>query len=318
MKKLKLNFKHKIRYNLPFLRQKTPVFDGYVKHFIWGDGAEARTEIPKIIWIYWHEEKISSISTQLCIEEIIRLNPDFEINILHQNNVESYLPEFPVSLFERQANFSSDLIRLMLLEKFGGIYLDATTLLSSSLHWVLNQQREDKSEALVYYTDENTTEEKFPMLDTWFIGAIPNSTFIRAWRQEYQACITSNDPLHYYQDNEILPLSEFPMEISYYYSYMAGQIVIRRNQEYRLSLNRAEDDAFLYGLNVKRKWSEVAMSEILLLNPKSYPQPNVVKIIRFSRRRLDFWISRGFFKPTSWLGEVLYRRTKNPKSSLFA
>jgi hypothetical protein len=92
---------------------------------------------------------------------------------------------------------------------------------------------------------------------------------------------------------------------------MAGQIVIRKNQEYRLSLLRAEDDAFLYGLGFKKKWDEVAMAEVLLFNKKTNPIPNLVKLIRFDRRRLDFYIKRKLYKIDSWLGELLNEEKSN-------
>ncbi len=305
--KIKLYFdfliKHRIKIHFDFLRQQTPIFDEQVKHFVWGTGEKIRETdtIPKIIWLYWHDEKISSITVQLCINHIKNLHPAYDVNMLNKGNIMDYLPKFPTGLLEKPSNFVSDMVRLMLLEQHGGIYLDATVLLSKQLNWTLSIQQQDQSEAVVYYSDEG----EYPMVETWFIAAIPQSKFIKAWREEYRKCMLSSNPSTYYESNSILPLSEFPLDPTYYASYMAGQIVMRRSKKYRLSMLRAKDDAFLYGQSFKKEWDEKAMAEVLLFNKKSKVVPNLVKLIRFDRRRLDFYIQRGFYKNDSWLGELL-------------
>lgn len=295
--------RHRAKMYFEFLRQRTPFFNGQVKRFVWGTGEKTNETdiIPKIIWLYWHDEKINSITVQLCIDHIRNLHPTYRINLLNRTNLMEYLPSFPTELLGKPSNFVSDMIRLMLLEQHGGIYLDSTILLSKQLGWSLLIQQQDQSEAVVYYSDEG----EYPMIETWFIGAVPQSKFIKAWREEYQQCMVSSSPDTYYENNKILPLSEFPLDPTYYASYMAGQIVMRRSKNYRLSLLKAKDDAFLYGQSFKKEWDEKAMAEVLLFNKKPKDVPNLVKLIRFDRRRLDFYIQKGFYKEDSWLGELL-------------
>lgn len=309
--KFKLN--HRLRLYFGVLRQSTPRFDGKVKHFVWGAGekSNATDSIPKVIWLYWDEEKISSITVQLCVNLIKNLHLDYKVHFINKANLFDYLPDFPKELLKKPSNFVSDMVRLMLLEQHGGIYLDATVLLSKRLDWALGLQQTDHSEVVIYYADENTREEKFPMIETWFIAALPKSAFIKAWREEYQNCILSANSDTYYENNDVLPLADFPLDATYYASYMAGQIVMRKNQQYRLSLLRAEDDAFSYGLGFKKKWDEVAMADVLLFNKKVNLLPNLIKLIRFDRRRLDYYIERKFYKKHSWLGELLYKRNIN-------
>ncbi|WAC41235.1 glycosyltransferase family 32 protein [Pedobacter sp. SL55] len=316
---MKFKLSHRLRLYFDFLRHSTPRFDGRVKHFIWGYGkkSDANDSIPKVIWLYWNEEKVNSATVQLCINIIKNLHTDHEVHLLHRTNLLAFLPNFPTELFGKPSNFVSDMVRLMLLEQHGGIYLDATVLLSKPLNWALELQQKDCSEAVLYYADENTRDEKFPMVETWFIAALPQSTFIKAWREEYQNCMLSANSDTYYDNNDILPLSNFPLDATYYTSYMAGQIVMRRSQQYRLSLLRAEDDAFNYGLGFKKKWDEVAMADVLLFNKKADFLPNVVKLIRFDRRRLDYYIERKFYKKHSWLGELLQKQNFNDYSKDF-
>lgn len=315
--KFKLN--HRLRLYFDFLRQSTPRFDGKVKNFVWGSGEKSNVidRIPKVIWLYWNDEIINSATVQLCLDIIKNLHPDYEVHFIYRTNLAAYLPNFPTELFKKPSNFVSDMVRLMLLEQHGGIYLDATVLLSKPLDWAMELQAKHCSEAVLYYADENTLDEKFPMVETWFIAALPQSAFIKAWREEYQACMLSANSDTYYKNNDILPLTNFPLDATYYASYMAGQIVMHKSQQYRLSLLRAEDDAFSYGLGFKKKWDEVAMADVLLFNKKAELLPNLIKLIRFDRRRLDYYIERKFYKKHSWLGELLYKRNINDYSRDF-
>jgi len=304
---MKFRLKHRLRIYCSFLRQNTPPRKNAVKHFIWGQGSPGDEPgiIPKIIWLYWHEDKISSITAELCIKLIKSLHPSFEVHLLNNTTIANYLPDFPQDVMEKAPNFVSDLVRLMLIEHYGGIYLDATVLLSKPIDWALKLHQHDRSDAVLYYTDENTVDQEFPMVESWFIAAQPNSQFIRAWREEYQNSITRVNPTSQHQNGNLVDLAKFPLKIPYYLVYLAAQVVLRKNQAYRLSLLRAEDDAFSYGLGLKKKWDEVAMADLLLFNPKKPPLPNLIKLIRYDRIRLDYYIQRKFYKKHSWLGEML-------------
>jgi hypothetical protein len=302
-----MKFKLALRYLLKSLRPSPPVFSGQVQQRIWGnaDAASTETSIPKIIWLYWNEIEIESITVKTCINQIKQLHPNYKVHLLNRENINNYISNFPIEIFNKPANFVSDMARLMLLQHHGGIYLDATVLLSRKIDWIHTIQQRDQSEALVYYTDENTVDSRYPMIETWLIAAIPQSKFISAWLKEYTNYIFWQQTGFYYRDNKYLKLEDFPLDPIYYTSYFAGQVVIRKSQHYRLSFLRAEDDAFLYGLGFDKKWDEIATTEALLVNKTPVPTPNLVKIIRFERKRLDKYISQGFYNKHSWLGGLI-------------
>lgn len=304
---MKFKLKHRLRIHFSFLRQRPLACRGEVKHFVWGaaDKNHNTPAIPRIIWLYWSEEAISSATVTLCIKLIREFHPSFKVHLLNKSTIPNYLPDFPKEVVEMAPTHVSDLVRLMLIERYGGVYLDATVLLSKPIDWALELQDADHSEVVLYYTDENTLEQEFPMLENWFIAAAPNSKFIRAWREEYQTSITGSDRNEYLENCELVRQAKFPLKLPYYLCYLAAQIVIRTNQDYRLSLLRAEDDAFSYGLGFKKKWDEVAMADMLLFNPKQRPLPNLIKLIRYDRIRLDYYIERKFYRKHSWLGELL-------------
>lgn len=299
-----------IRYYLPILWEQTPQL-GKVHIKTWGEADKLKDqlpEIPKIIWIYWNNHPIDSPTVEICLAEIKRLHPDYTIFVLHKETLSEYLPNFPLEILKKSPALSSDLIRLKLLAEYGGFYLDASTLLSENLDWARELQQQDGSEAVLYYTDENTTDLKYPMLESSFIGATIGSTFIKEWLKEFELCLSAHSSKEYMDKFGNFDVAEFPLELEYYPVYLTAQVVMRRNQNFRLSIIRAEDDFFLYSLGIRKNWGEMAMAEILLLNKTPDPKPKTVKLIRYARRRLDFYIKRGMYKEGSWMGDLILKR----------
>lgn len=94
----------------------------------------------KILWIYWDdlngiENRPDYIS--LCIETIKKNSDGFNLIMLSKDNIDYYLPE--LKEIEKNINLEKlmlaqkvDLYRIMLLYKYGGLYIDADTILLST------------------------------------------------------------------------------------------------------------------------------------------------------------------------------------------
>ena len=304
-----LTLKEKIKLLVRKVEVDPPIVPDKVTIKNWGNSSVSyNNSIPSIVWIYWHTEVVDSPITRFCIEEIKRLNPGFTVRVLHERNLKEWLPDFPQIKKELPLANISDLIRFMLLEHYGGFYLDASVLLTESLDWLVSLQQKDKSEAVAYYTEVNTTKEQYPTIETWCLGAVPHSPFIQAWLSEYRNCILSDDPDHYYDGNMELTQEESVLGSKYYKSYFACQLVVRRSSAYRLSLVRADDDAFLYSLGIAKKWSDVSLAELLLVCKKSERTPKMIKIINTARKRLDDWIIRAYYKKDSLVGRIANKK----------
>ncbi len=299
------SFKRFLKFYIYFFRCKTPQSSGF-SSFVWGDlNASYEKVIPKIIWIYWDDEIIKSKTVKACVDNIRLLHPDYEIKMLNKNTVHQYI-SFDLEMVENLplAN-KSDLIRLKLLSQYGGIYLDASTLLLEKLDWVLELNNSNGTDTLAYYTKDNTSDMNFPVIETWLLASIPNSTFINDWLKEYEECLNSPNPDEYYKNATLFNYKSIPLDVAYYKCYFSAQTVIRESKNYRLSLVCADTDAFLYSLNVTPKWSNIALSEILLLNPVEKELPKLIKIINGSRITLDYFIDINNYKRNSILGRIL-------------
>ena len=99
-----------------------------------------KEHIPKIIWTYWNDVEIPS-NVMKCINTWkIFCKENWNIIILNQYTIHNWLEEnvdFPKSIFNELPCHQSDLFGTALLYKYGGIWLDASIIITKSLNWIL-------------------------------------------------------------------------------------------------------------------------------------------------------------------------------------
>lgn len=302
-----MNWKDRVKLLVRKSNVTTPIPDK-LNYQVWGEGGKvSKIQIPKIIWIYWHDEVINSPITNICIDQIRKLHLTYQINLVHWNSLRLFLPDFPnLNLDNIKLAQLSDLVRLMLLERYGGVYLDASTFLTKSIDWIINLCGSERSSFAAYFTNENTTDSKFPTIENWCLISCPNHAFISDWLGEYRCAIESGDPDTFYATSNLLSKSESIMGYAYYTCYYSAQLLIRRSQDYKLLLLEADNDAFLYSLNIKNKWSDIYMADIMLINKQPVLKPNMIKLISSARKTIDIYISQGYYKKDSIIGAYIF------------
>lgn len=98
----------------------------------------------KIIWQFW-DGKAAPEVVQICFNSVEKYKEDYEIIRLNDKNISEYL-DLPDFIFEKRKNsefkyaFFTDLLRLALLDVYGGIWIDATILLTAPIPGLLKQQ----------------------------------------------------------------------------------------------------------------------------------------------------------------------------------
>ena len=92
------------------------------------------TKIPKIIWSFWDSENPPE-TVKFCMDSWSYWNPDYLVILLNKKNVNDYIPKVNVLNLRRSSDFParlSDLIRINILKKYGGLWTDATNLATMS------------------------------------------------------------------------------------------------------------------------------------------------------------------------------------------
>lgn len=121
----------------------TPVIESYYNGEIERYSLKPKKELapPKVIWQYWGQgldkDSLPEI-VQICFDSVDRNKGDYQVIRLTDATISEYidLPDFVWSKRENTQftrTLFSDLLRIVLLNTYGGIWLDATILLTGGL-----------------------------------------------------------------------------------------------------------------------------------------------------------------------------------------
>jgi hypothetical protein len=157
-----------------------------------------QAEIPKIIWSYWVQESPPEI-VQKCVESWKKHCPDYEIRFLNRNTLSQWIPEFKLSDMRNNDGPAreSDFIRISLLSKYGGFWVDASIMMNRSMDYIRDIQSEKGCELVGYYIEKFTTRPEYPVIENWFFACVPGSSFLQKWRDEFMS-INNHDTVDDY------------------------------------------------------------------------------------------------------------------------
>jgi hypothetical protein len=255
-------------------------------------------KIPKKIWTFWDGDSPDIINK--CMDTWKKHNPDYEIVLLNKNNVDTYLPDVDFSKMKNIENPAhySDMVRIHILAKNGGIWCDASVICLRSFNWINELQNEEQSEFVGFYIDsfaKKEYKEKYPVIENWFFACIKDSQFVCDWRDEYTK-ITNFDSRRLYIENLKDSNIDFQNigDNEYLAMHLSAQKVLQSDKKYKLSLIKAEDDAFKY--LTQNDWdSKKAIKNILDCNNDvskttsscSFLNGKIIKLRGYERKEID-------------------------------
>lgn len=141
--------------------------------------AVSQGSVPKKIWIYWAQGWESApLLTKICRESWIKQNPGWAVISLSEATLGEYLSfdgvfdgkDIPHAAY-------SDIVRVSLLSRYGGVWADATTFCSAPLDDWLPQSMQ--SGFFAFYKQKTT-------IASWFLAAEKGNGLLREW-EEYIA-----------------------------------------------------------------------------------------------------------------------------------
>ncbi|MFZ3123667.1 MAG: capsular polysaccharide synthesis protein [Acidovorax sp.] len=269
--------------------------------------APARTApIPAIIWAYWNGA-VPPLVVQRCFDNWHRFNPRFDIRILDDTTVRAYIAHIPPVLDAVSAAKRADWIRLELLRRYGGIWLDSSTILTASLDWVLAQQTQAQSDFIGYYLERYTSDPACPVVENWFMAAPPGSAFIADLQDEFTTQVIARSGTDYIAHLEALGVYlavRQKIDIPHYLSmHLALQFILQTKGGYRLCLGKAEDGPFYY--HALGQWGRTPLKIRLMFSRIAGPLPPLMKLRAPDRRRLDDYLERKLYVPGSVAADYL-------------
>lgn len=138
-----------------------------------------RTHIPRTIYTFWKgSNEKENLFISECIHTWMNNNPNWRIIVLTENNVHEYAPESYNIKCDHVQQFS-DFIRLEILEKYGGVWMDASIWMNGNLDLILKGMDYE----LIGY--KNPIIHDSYIMENWFIAASTNCRFMKLWKDEY-------------------------------------------------------------------------------------------------------------------------------------
>lgn len=141
--------------------------------------------VPKIIWTYWHSLNEMPKLVQDCIQSWRDHNEnDYIINVITSKTLSKYVGfqeawKIKHWKFIDSVQRVSDLVRLSVLSKYGGIWLDASCLCFESFDWV-----HELCVDTIFYHIQDISHEIVP--ESWFIACSRENEYIKKVNQEFR------------------------------------------------------------------------------------------------------------------------------------
>ncbi|KQW43505.1 MULTISPECIES: glycosyltransferase family 32 protein [unclassified Roseateles] len=298
---------------LLFLREVWTVLRARVpartRETVVGEG-RCEADIPKVIWTYWHTAPPPDFITA-CVENWRRFAPDHEIRLLNRDSAPGWLPGLRADFDALPAYRQADWLRIQLLARHGGIWLDASILLARDLDW-LHQQRAHRAASYVgFYIDRFTTRPDQPIVENWLMAAAPGCPFTRDLAEAFDKALDEGAEAvlarlaEQGRASRVLQRLDHDSQRYLLMHVVAADLLDRHGAGYRLALLRAEDGPFAWLCGVG--WRKTHLYVRVALTPCPRRLPAVLKLRGNDRRVIERHWQRGRVLPGSALDELIRR-----------
>ena len=239
--------------------------------------------IPKIVFTYWSSKnEKANLLVDKCVSTWRIHNPDWEIFFLNDSNVHEFsnLVHDPNKC---SIQHFSDLLRLDLLSRHGGVWLDATNWMTTSLNWILSTQNEKYS--VIGF--RNPIKPHTHIMENWFIACAPQSLFIKKWQAEFYRAIRDVD-----QYLETVPrvLWDQVENPKYLVQNVAWNVTYQSNPVLRAGVCLLDSKNSVFKLHWDSKWDPVVFSNRFVKHNSQYKP--FIKITQIERSHVCDVITR--------------------------
>lgn len=279
--------------------------DNDVKDIRQHDGTQAQP-IPKVIWMYWDDVTPPDF-IQAFYGKMKQMNPDHQIHLLNRETVAAFLPWLRFDYALIGMSHKGDVIRLALLNTYGGIWVDSSTLVYQDFSWVHQRGGYD---VVGYYSDGTTVDKAFPVVEAWFLASPPANPFIARWLELIMPLTQIGIDDYYAQIAQRPDFAQIQQGInrgSYIIINILCQIVMREQPGFSCYLKKCESSAFFY--QDAFRWDSLKMSLFLLCAREPVTHPRLIKLTNDDRRFLPLARRLNILKHDSVMGKLLAQQS---------
>ena len=276
-----------------------------------GEAAPASTaSIPKIIWTYWQATPPPAF-IQACVDNWRHHAPDHQVRLLDRSSLDAWLPALRPDFDSLPAYRQADWLRVQLLARHGGVWMDASMLLSRDLSWLHETQKRRAADYVGFYIDRYTTRPALPIIENWMMASVPGGRFVTALAAAFdQALDQGAEPVlqRLHAEGRHARVVQGLTDDFQRYLLMhvaASDLLDQQPQLARLVLLRAEDGPFAWHAGVG--WRKRHLFARLALAPCPRMLPAVLKLRGGDRAVVERNWQRGWVSPFSALRHLLQR-----------
>lgn len=228
--------------------------------------------LPKQIWCYWDSGTLPKD-----IEEYYQNNKrvldDWKITFLTDENLSQYIDvsAIPDKYKMLMAQHKADYIRLAVLHKWGGTWMDASIIVNSkeAMEKLYIEMSERKAQATLFTLGEPRPDPSY--IENWFIMAPRESPVIGAWLHEYSYAIemTFSSYERHIQRNWYTINSR--IWLPYLTEHACMQVILKKYPELKemIILHPAEDH--MLRIQVECKWDSACIGDGIKKGHKHIP-----------------------------------------------
>jgi len=152
--------------------------------------------LPKQIWSYWDKEQVPP-AIQEHYENNRKVLYDWKVTLLSDKTLAQLIDvtTFPIEYQTLIPQHKADYIRLALLQKYGGVWMDATIIVNSRevFNKLYDEAVEKNSQASLFTLGDEVAPAAAKLdpyfIENWFIMAPAESPVIGAWFHEFDAAV---------------------------------------------------------------------------------------------------------------------------------
>jgi hypothetical protein len=248
----------------------------------------------KKIWVFWDSETPPKNVLQI-YEYHKKILKTWDIELLNNKTIYKYIKkeDFPKNYENLIIQAKSDWIRLYLLKKYGGVWMDSTIILNSeeALNQLYDKTIQEKSEFSGFTYKSDVKDNIYTYIENWFIMCPKNSNLISKWYDEYTHAIVIGF-MEYkqelkmgqvYIDPRIYNLDDTQV---YFTMHACLQKILRKDyvQQPKMILMKAEESAFK--LMDACGWDAECMKKQMEHDP-STKSVLLIKLIKHVRAHID-------------------------------
>ena len=262
--------------------------------------------LPKVIYGYWDNLEGNDIIQAHLNTWKRNISKEWEINIITKNNVKDYVDDI---FYNKYKNLNpvrfSDFLRVYLLSKNGGVWIDAGTIILNStfLDKYYIEMIENKYDTTIYEFKSHSLPNQ-PYLENWFIMSCKNSKFITDLYNEFT--ISYNMDFLKYKINVLLPVIDLSNTLktntksTYHMQHAIIHYLIYKGNKYKLNIKDAEESMFY--IQKINEWNSDKVINYII-NNQDFSNIYAIKLVNFNRKAINNTNKKDFIEKLNNIGE---------------